>query len=145
MLVGKPAFAAGTVAEIHGAILTSDPDWQSLPQAAPAAVRFLLNRCLQKDRARRMRDIADARFQIEEALNEPAVRVARRKALFHRDAGNRIMNVPVALTASSVEPGIPVALFALSLGAAYHVSPDGQQFLIDEITKEASPITILLN
>jgi hypothetical protein len=67
------------------------------------------------------------------------------KALFYRDAGKRVMSVPVALTASSVEPGIPVALFALSLGAAYHVSPDGQRFLIDEITKEASPITILLN
>ena len=34
----------------------------------------LLKRCLQKDPSRRMRDIADARFQIEEAANEPASR-----------------------------------------------------------------------
>ena len=32
-----------------------------------------------------------------------------------------------------------------SPGSGYFASPDGQRFLINKITKEASPITILLN
>ena len=67
MLAGRPAFAGDTVVEILGAILKSEPDWHALPRETPPAVLSLLKRCLQKDRNRRMRDVADARFQIEEA------------------------------------------------------------------------------
>ncbi|HET9362004.1 MAG TPA: protein kinase [Vicinamibacterales bacterium] len=76
MLSGKPAFDGDTVVETLGAILKSEPDWRALPQTTPPAVLSLLKRCLQKDRDRRTRDIADARFQIEEAPNEPASPVA---------------------------------------------------------------------
>jgi eukaryotic-like serine/threonine-protein kinase len=67
------------------------------------------------------------------------------KALFYLDSGNRVMSVPVTPNGPRVEPGTPVALFSVSPGATYEASPDGQRFLIYEITKEASPITILLN
>jgi hypothetical protein len=53
--------------------------------------------------------------------------------------------VPVTLTGSSVDPGTPVTLFSLPSAATYEASPDGQQFLIDEIARDPSPITILLN
>jgi hypothetical protein len=43
-----------------------------MPVSAPSSIRSLLRRCLQKDPRQRLRDIADARFQIEEALNEPS-------------------------------------------------------------------------
>jgi Tol biopolymer transport system component len=71
MLAGKPAFDGDTVVETLSAILKSEPDWRALPQTTPPTVLSLLKRCLQKDRNRRMRDIADARFQIEEAATEP--------------------------------------------------------------------------
>ena len=76
MLAGMRAFAGETVVEILGAILKSEPDWRALPPETPPAVVSLLKRCLQKDRNRRMRDIADARFQIEEMPGEPAGSVA---------------------------------------------------------------------
>src|SRR5688572_14303728 len=77
MLAGTPAFAGDTVVEILGAILKSEPDWHALPRETPPAVLSLLKRCLQKDRNRRMRDVADARFQIEEATTSaPASRAA---------------------------------------------------------------------
>ena len=76
MLAGKPAFAGDTVVEILGDILKADPDWRALPPETPPAVVSLLKRCLQKDRNRRMRDVADARFQIEEAASEAAAPVA---------------------------------------------------------------------
>ena len=72
MLAGKQAFAGETVVEILSAILRTDPNWTALPNTTPHAVHSLLKRCLQKERNRRMRDITDARFQIEEALTEPA-------------------------------------------------------------------------
>ena len=39
-------------------------------------MQSLLRRTLQKEPSRRLRDVADARFQIEEALNDPFVAVA---------------------------------------------------------------------
>ena len=77
MLAGKPAFAGDTVVEILGDILKSDPDWRALAPETPPAVVSLLKRCLQKDRNRRMRDVADARFQIEEAASEARLRSLR--------------------------------------------------------------------
>ena len=45
----------------------------------------------------------------------------------------------------SLEPGNPVPLFQVSVGAMYEPAPDAQRFLINEITRPPSPITILLN
>ena len=75
MLTGRPVFAGETALEQLSSALKTDPDWTSLPAGTPPAVRSLLRRCLQKDRSGRLRDIADARFQIEEAINEPTTPV----------------------------------------------------------------------
>lgn len=72
MITGKPAFSGENVVEIISGVVRADPDWRALPEHTPPAIRSLLKRCLQKDRNRRLRDIADARFQIEEALAVPA-------------------------------------------------------------------------
>ena len=72
MLSGKPPFEGESVVEILGGVLRAEPDWTALPPYTRRIVRSLLRRCLQKDRAQRLRNIADARFQLEEALTEPA-------------------------------------------------------------------------
>ena len=51
------------------AILEHEPDWSALPAPTPPSVRRLLQRCLEKDAKRRLRDIGDARLEIEEALH----------------------------------------------------------------------------
>src|SRR5439155_6502605 len=68
-LTGLQAFAAETVSDTMAAILGRDPDWQALPVATPASIRVLLRRCLRKDANLRLHDIADARIEIEEALD----------------------------------------------------------------------------
>ena len=68
LLTGKHAFHRETLTDTIAAVLERDPDWQALPPATPAAVRDLLRRCLQKDKDRRLRDIGDARIEIEEKL-----------------------------------------------------------------------------
>jgi len=67
-LAQRRAFAEQTVQETLAAVLKSDPDWRALPSDTPPAIRRLLRRCLQRDRARRLRDMGDAIIEIDEAL-----------------------------------------------------------------------------
>src|SRR5437867_399088 len=70
MLAGRRAMPGETVSEILAAVIRGEPDWSKLPADIPSGIRRLLSRCLHKDRDQRLRDIADARFQIEEALSD---------------------------------------------------------------------------
>ncbi|HWZ84578.1 MAG TPA: protein kinase, partial [Thermoanaerobaculia bacterium] len=67
-LTGKRAFTGETVPDAVGAILHLEPDWASLPVRTPERVRELLQKCLEKDPARRLRDAGDVRLEIESAL-----------------------------------------------------------------------------
>jgi len=108
MLAGKPAFAGDTVVEILGAIVMSQPDWNALPPATPSAVRSVLRRCLQTDRGRRMRDIADARFLIEEPPSEPAHTVDSRTP--HRSSRERLLWMAVAL---ALAVALTISIFSM--------------------------------
>ncbi len=68
MLTAKRAFPGVAVADTLANVMRGEPDWSRLPESTPPAIRKLLTRCLEKDRARRLADIADARLDIEDAL-----------------------------------------------------------------------------
>ena len=65
-LTGRAAFAGESVADTLAAIVERAPDWAALPPQT-VALRPLLERCLQKDVRKRLRDIADARSDLERA------------------------------------------------------------------------------
>jgi eukaryotic-like serine/threonine-protein kinase len=67
MLTGRPTFSGETVSDIIAGVLERPPKWSVLPPETPAAVTRLLGRCLERNLSRRLRDIADARLDIEEA------------------------------------------------------------------------------
>jgi Tol biopolymer transport system component len=67
-LTAQPAFPGETVPDTISAILEREPDWTALPTATPASIRRLLQRSCEKDPRRRLRDIGDARLEVEEAL-----------------------------------------------------------------------------
>ena len=71
MLVGRTAFAGDTITDVLAAVLTREPDWTALPATTPASIKRLLARCLEKDPKRRLRDIGDARLEIEETIRDP--------------------------------------------------------------------------
>jgi serine/threonine protein kinase/Tol biopolymer transport system component len=77
MLTGTKPFDGDTLADIVAAIVKNDPDWWALPAGTPRSVRSLVGRCLRKDPAERLHDIADARFQIEDAMNDPGGSAAK--------------------------------------------------------------------
>jgi Tol biopolymer transport system component len=68
MLTGRAPFTGQTVAETVAAIVERDPNWKALPGSTPARVRELVRRCLQKDLALRLPDVAEARDTLERAV-----------------------------------------------------------------------------
>ena len=68
MLTAKRAFPGLAVADTLGAVMRGEPDWTALPRDMPHELRTLLRRCLEKDCARRLADIADARLEIDDLL-----------------------------------------------------------------------------
>ena len=68
MLTGTRAFAGATLSDTIAAVLEHDPSWERLPGSTPPPIRRLLRRCLQKDREERLRDIADARIELDELI-----------------------------------------------------------------------------
>ena len=66
MLAGRAAFKGGSVSDTIAAVLGSEPDWDALPNGTPTAVRLLLQRCLEKDPKRRLRDLGDVHFDIDD-------------------------------------------------------------------------------
>ena len=72
MLTGRSMFAGDTHADTVAAVLEREPDWSALPPSTPPTIVRLLRRCLQRDVKRRLRDIGDARFELEDAASDPA-------------------------------------------------------------------------
>ena len=68
MLTGHAAFARETISDTIAAILNNEPDWRAISSRAPSAVGKLLRRCLIKEPTQRLRDIGDARLEIDEIL-----------------------------------------------------------------------------
>jgi eukaryotic-like serine/threonine-protein kinase len=75
MLTGRRLFPGETLSDTLAAVLTRDPDWTLLPTSTPPGVRRLLARCLERDARKRLRDIGDARPELEDQ-REPMAETA---------------------------------------------------------------------
>ncbi len=70
-LTGTRAFGGEGVSDTLANVLRSEPDWSALPTTVSSAIRTLLQRCLTKDRKRRLDSAAAARLEIDDALTSP--------------------------------------------------------------------------
>jgi hypothetical protein len=152
MLTGKRTFAGEDVSDTLAFILTKEPDWNAIPANTPESIRKLLRRCVDKDRKRRLADIADARFEIDEALAAPAgttqaaattPRVVRWRrpavlAPFALVAGAAIASVAVWFALRPVAPRVsrlviaPSSTAELSINGveqALAITPDGSRVI----------------
>jgi len=68
MLSGRQLFAGDTVSDVLASVLRQEIDWKALPPSAPAELRQLLARCLERTPKNRLHDIADARIAIDEVV-----------------------------------------------------------------------------
>ena len=82
MLSGKRLFAGETISHTLADVLRAPIDLDDLPEDTPPALKRLIERCLERDALRRLRDMGEARITIEDVLanplkkDEPAVAVA---------------------------------------------------------------------
>jgi eukaryotic-like serine/threonine-protein kinase len=65
MLTGARAFQGEDVTDTIVAVVSKEPDWALLPAATPDRLRQLLRRSLIKDPKQRLRDIGDARIELD--------------------------------------------------------------------------------
>jgi Tol biopolymer transport system component len=147
MLTGRGLFRGETTTDTLAAVMTRDPDWASLPASTPVGVRRLLARCLQRDPKKRLRDIGDARSDLEET-REPLVPAPTATAPAWRalpwmlastavvlagwafwgrpprdTRAPEVMHLDIAFPAN-VEPVLPLSTSALA------VSPDGRSVVM---------------
>jgi Tol biopolymer transport system component len=76
MLTGTPAYVGATAADTISAILEREPDWSAVPPTTASSILALLQRCLEKDPRRRLRDIGEALIVLDDAAMGPSLRAA---------------------------------------------------------------------
>jgi hypothetical protein len=106
MLTGEQLFAGQTMTDVMVNVLEREPDWSVLPGATPATVRRVLERCLQKDPRNRLRDIGDARLDLETSDAATPVEPGSPTATLRRGQ-------PLALIASLAAVSIVAIVLAL--------------------------------
>ena len=72
MLTGQKVFAGEDISVTLSKVIQVEPDWSALPQQTPAPLHRLLRRCLHKEPKARLRDVGDARVELEDALATPS-------------------------------------------------------------------------
>ena len=71
MLTAKKAFDGETVTDVLAAVVTRSPDYTVLPSVTPRRLRALVERCLEKDPRKRLRDAGEARIVLEDIIANP--------------------------------------------------------------------------
>ena len=66
MATGERLFSGETVSDTLAAVLTREIDVTALPASMPPALRHLVQRCLERDPKRRLRDIGEARLLLDD-------------------------------------------------------------------------------
>jgi len=88
MLTGRRAFGGETVTETLASVMRDTPAFEKLPAATPSRIRLLIARCLERDSKRRLRDIGDARLELESRSEaEDALAVRRDSRALWRRSG----------------------------------------------------------
>ena len=117
MLSGQLTFHGQTVTDTLARILEREPDWSVLPRETPRAVRRLLERSLRKDPQKRLRDIADAAIEIDEAAltglptadEIVSIHMRRRRRLTWIAAGSVLVTAAIVIAAVSSSPPVDSA------------------------------------
>jgi serine/threonine-protein kinase len=145
MLTQKRAFAGEDVSDTLASVLRGEPDWSTLPTDT-THLTSVLQRCLEKDAQRRLRDIADVKLLLETAPGSQVVtRSASKRAewmwattVLSLIAGGTIAALLVSSRSRTIPPRVtrfevttsqqdPFTTY--SPGANVAISPDGSRIV----------------
>jgi len=101
LLAGRRTFDGENLTDVVAAVVRGEPEWSRLPPDTPTSIRRLLRRCLEKDRKRRLADIADARLELDDAATDQPVSAVTDARLLSR----RQQWAMVAIVAASLLSG----------------------------------------
>ena len=121
MLTGRVVFRGDTVSDTIATILQGEPDWAALPAATPRSIDRLLRRCLEKDSKRRLRDIGEARIEIDETISRPAPPEA--PATQERDQPSRWRALTFVALAAAVVAGLAFGFWPRSVPESGWTNP----------------------
>jgi serine/threonine-protein kinase len=139
LLTGERLFRGDEAADTLAQVLTKEPDWGR----APVRVQRLLQRCLEKDPKKRLRDIGDARLLLKDAqemTSSPPVQASRRPVVLWSLLGAMVL-IAAALGAGlwrATRPtDRPLTWFSVDLGPDARagrdftaaISPDGTRLV----------------
>ena len=147
MLTGTRAFEGQGVADTMSLILRGEPDWNQLPTSVPLPLEQVLRRCLEKDRRRRRRDIADIRQDIDDALTRPSEPSLPRTV--RRVSSVAALILTVAAIAGTLgwrsRPETPAAVrrFAVPLGSNQNYTSEGRHVVT--ISPDGSALVYVAN
>jgi serine/threonine-protein kinase len=148
MLTGRRLFEGETTSDTLAAVLSKEPDWQSVP----AKAQRMLKNCLEKEPKHRLRDIADAWRLLDEARVAPVVKSSAR---WRVAAG--VLAVVSAISAwgwwrttkfveGMSQPAVradlelgPDISFGSTIGPAVILSPDGTRLVFVSRGKDGTP------
>jgi serine/threonine protein kinase/WD40 repeat protein len=150
MLTGLQLFTGETVSETLASVLKSEPEWKRLPPNLHPRIRFLLERCVEKEPGNRYGSIHDARVEIQKVLADPNGVLIQPVTVVEPQ---RKLRVGLPWVAAALVLGLIIAGVAvwkmkpseprqvmrfdyelpedqqLSSGVSLAVSPDGKQFV----------------
>jgi eukaryotic-like serine/threonine-protein kinase len=129
MLTGTRPFGGETVSEILASVIKDPVDFAALPPALPPHVRALVERCLTRDPAERLRDIGEARIALSPA-GTAASSSMRGTAAPAAAAAPARRGVPVPAAA-----GLALALAVLAGATAWFVARGGRSAAAGETTR----------
>jgi Tol biopolymer transport system component len=111
MLTGESLFSGETVSDTLASILKEEPPWEKLPARTPRRLERLLYRCLAKNPRRRLRDIGDARLELEELIENPETPTAGEPTADAPGAGRLRRALPWAAAAIFLAGGTAAGYF----------------------------------
>lgn len=148
-LTGRRPFDGSTVGDVLAGILEREPDWSLLPRNTPPRLRALMERCLEKDPRRRLRDIGEARLQLEPGAVEGGAQVeegassgALRGSLLGAAVGGAMVLVLAWFFGDGEKAGLGDLHISIPARAEYRrpseatISPDGRAVLFSALDED---------
>jgi Tol biopolymer transport system component len=71
MLSGQQTWDGETVTDVIAALVAREPNWRRLPATVSPRLRYLLERCLEKDPAKRTQNIGEVRAELDRVATDP--------------------------------------------------------------------------
>jgi serine/threonine-protein kinase len=138
MLSGERAFKGGAVPDTLAAVTAGEVAWSRLPAQTPQPLRHLLQRCLDRDATRRLRDIGEARIVLDDLIDgrnmppapAPPTGLAR-STLVVAAATAAVATAAIAFWQRPASPPSALTRFALTL-------PPDRQLLVDPQSRDLS-------